>query len=110
MTVADLDSVIEQLRIIADRTRRGSGDGAPSVPTVLGELAPVGTTLYVSRAQDGRWWFYLTMPASWRPPAEGGRWIYNEGRGYYWDTGPAPTKRGALVAGVRRLLDVLEGT
>lgn len=76
--------------------------------------------LYASQAKDGRWHYYLTMPRGWEP-AEGTTrlWMHNYNQGYYWDSGTGVdtnqerwwdipnTEQQALVAGLKRLLDVL---
>lgn len=96
------------------------GEESKSPSEVLRRLAPAGTSLYVSRASNGLWWWYLVMPQGWAPPEGPRRWLYNDVQGHYWDTGvarheggalrpdaPENTKSKALVAGLFRLLGVL---
>ena len=86
----------------------------------LTDITPVGVKLHVSKASDGTWWYYLTMPHGWYPPEGGKRWLQNSTNYRFWDTGtgvewvspqlregPTNTKQDALKGGLLRLLGVL---
>jgi hypothetical protein len=110
-TANELRDIASRLQAIADRQRPRDEKLAIDV---MRDLTPLGTTLYASKAADGVWWYYLVMPTGWTPP-EGPRWIYNESRDYYWDSGTAVpwgqdgpnTAQAALKRGLQRLLEVL---
>lgn len=98
----------EAVRLLEEALSILGRSGTPSPGEHLRNLTPVGVELRASRALYGTWWYYLVMPRDWRPSEnEPRRWIYDETKGRYWDTGAAETESWALVAGLRRLLDTV---
>jgi len=84
-------------------------DSERSLITVFQSFVPPGTEGYVLQAKDGTFWYYLVMPRNWKPQTGGQRWLYNENKGHYWDTGVGATNtyRGALLAMLIRFLSAV---
>jgi hypothetical protein len=125
MTATDTlrEIVTVATRELQDHERLRRDRDKPKALDIAARIFPAAT-LYASKAITGIWYYYLVMPMDWEPPANSGHWTHNYDGGYYWDSGPAKpwnpetkkfmsrddptnTEHGALVAGLRKLLDAL---
>lgn len=100
-----LDLISEGLGILQTQQE----DPSKSPVSVMAEVVVPGVKLHASKSRRGPWWYYLVMPEGWVPDDSiRGRWIYNHtAPNRYWSTGSGDTKKAALLAGLRQLLEVL---
>lgn len=109
-TLQEVQAISDHVNRLMERLSTRHTEWEQLASHVLGDLVPPGTKLHASKASNDTWWYYLIMPNDWKPPEQGRRWIQNPNTYVYWDHGSNKennTERGALVAGLRRLLEVL---